>query len=53
MNEMVRKLEGWLIQIGIMPNLAGFTYIKESVQLCCECMGTIYKTTQIYKIIAK
>lgn len=53
MNDNIKKLEGWLIQIGIMPNLMGFTYIRDSVELCCEYMRDMYKTTQLYKLLAK
>ena len=53
MNEAEKRIESWLIQIGIMPNLTGFTYIKESVELCCGCFYGRRKTTQIYDVIAK
>ena len=52
MSEGAKRLEGWLIQIGIMPNLTGFTYIKESVEICCNFSGERIKTSQIYKILA-
>lgn len=51
MKEMINGVENWLIQIGIMPNLAGFTYIKESVKIVCE-YGDVARTTNLYKIIA-
>ena len=53
MTDIVTKIDNWLIQIGIMPNLAGFTYIKESVELCTDHVELLgYLTTQLYKIIA-
>lgn len=53
MKEESKNIEGWLIQIGITPNLVGFTYLREAVELYVDIIGKTCQITKIYNILAK
>lgn len=50
---MRRKIENRLLELGIMPNLKGFSYICDSVEMITDDTVPKYKMMYLYEVVAK
>ena len=50
---MRRKIEDRLLELGIMPNLKGFSYICDLVEMITDDTVPKYKMMYLYEVVAK